>query len=322
MEAFEQLALIWAGVLVAVWAAKHTRLTPVLYYLAVGAILVNAGLLPETPHEFIRGFAEIGILLIMFAIGFEEQANNFIASMRRSWGIALFGAIAPFAAAYAVTWYFWQNFAVALMAGLAMTATAVSLTMVALKAEGLAASPPATRIMTSAVLDDIGSLALVAIMVPIAKGGDFPGAVDLLIMIGKVVVFFSIVTVLGNWVFPHDSKSWVARIPGLRYFNMRGILRFEKGEYAVLILLLLAMVTGLTAHAFGFHPAVGAYMAGLIIREEYFDYDDTRDLAAYRDVKRLVDNVAFSWIGPVFFVLLGAHLIFTWRPLLPSFRRP
>jgi hypothetical protein len=33
-----------------------------------------------------------------------------------------------------------------------------------------------------------------------------------------------------------------------------------KGEYTVLSLLLIAVLVGLLAHEFGFHPAVGAYM--------------------------------------------------------------
>jgi hypothetical protein len=61
MEALTDLALIWCGVLIAVYLAKRTRLTPVLYFLAVGAVFVNLGVLPKQPHEFVRGFAEIGM---------------------------------------------------------------------------------------------------------------------------------------------------------------------------------------------------------------------------------------------------------------------
>jgi len=34
------------------------------------------------------------------------------------------------------------------------------------------------------------------------------------------------------------------------------------------------------------------------------------------DTKRIIDNAAFSWIGPVFFVELGTKLIFDWSILL------
>jgi Kef-type K+ transport system membrane component KefB len=32
----------------------------------------------------------------------------------------------------------------------------------------------------------------------------------------------------------------------------------------------------------------------------------------YENTKRVVDNVAFSWIGPVFFVDLGTKIVFEW----------
>ncbi len=80
-----------------------------LWYLAAGSILVNTGLLPVESDPFIRGLGEIGIVMIMFALGFEEQTDNFIASIKKSWGIAFFGAVAPFITAYSVAEYFFQD---------------------------------------------------------------------------------------------------------------------------------------------------------------------------------------------------------------------
>lgn len=84
----------------AVVAAKKTRLTPVLYFLFFGSLLANTGILPAESDEFIRNFAELGIIFIMFALGFEESTDNFLGSVKRSWGIALFGALGPSNVAY------------------------------------------------------------------------------------------------------------------------------------------------------------------------------------------------------------------------------
>jgi len=67
---------------------------------------------------------------------------------------------------------------------------------------------------------------------------------------------------------------------------------------------------GLLAHHFGFHPAVGAYMAGLIIQREYFDFQQDKKVDFYRQAKEIIDNVAFSLVDPVFFIALGTKLIF------------
>jgi len=77
------LAIVWISVFIASYLAHKTRLTPVLWYLFCGAVLVNFGLLPEEIPIFIVDFAELGIIII-FALDFEEDTNNFLSSIKRS----------------------------------------------------------------------------------------------------------------------------------------------------------------------------------------------------------------------------------------------
>jgi len=311
LDPLKQLAIIWCGVFVAGVLAHKTRLTSVLYFLAFGALMVNIGVLPQESTPFIRGFADLGIVLIMFALGFEENTRNFLRSIKRSWGIAFFGAVAPFCTAFFVADYFWGDTNISIMCGLTMTATAVSLTMVSLKSLGLQTSPAATGIMTSAVLDDIASLALVAILVPIATGQSDVGLMAIMLTVGKALLFFGGIAVAGAWLLPHDiDEWWVRHIPLIGKYGAKNLLAVGDGEHSTLTVLLLAVIVGILAHQFGFHPAVGAYMAGLILREEYFLFQTSHARSAYAQTKTVVDSVAFSWIGPVFFVDLGTKIVF------------
>ena len=306
------LTIIWSGVYLSHFLAAKTKLTPVLYFLAFGSTMVNLGILPEDSTEFIRGFSEIGIILIMFALGFEEDTQRFIKGIKRSWGIALFGALAPFVAAYTISFYFWQDAKLALMCGLAMTATAVSLTMVSLKSEKLQGSAAATGIMTSAILDDIASLVAVAILVPLATGESDISALSVLTVIGKAVAFFCLIVFLELLIFPHDSKlSLFNKIPILRNFGVKQFISFGDGSQSALAVLLIALVISIIAFEFGFHPAVGAYMAGLIVKQDYFHLPDLDNAKVdrYNQTREVVDSVAFSWIGPVFFVELGTKIV-------------
>jgi Kef-type K+ transport system membrane component KefB len=310
MEALEQLILIWMAVFVAVVAAQKTRLTPVLYFLFLGFLMVNLGILPPELDAFVRGLGELGIIVIMFALGFEETTSNFLESAKRSWGIAFFGAVVPFLVAYGVAHYFWGDVRIAVFCGLAMTATAVSLTMACLQSENLTRTIAATRIMSSALLDDIGSLALLAVIVPLATGSGVPSVGEILVIIDKIVIFFVLVWIAASWLLPHEPRGWIRHVPLLGRFGIRQVLTFERGRYAMLAALIMATGAGLIASLFGFHPAVGAYMAGLILREEYFQKDVDAD--SYRETRSILDNMAFTWIGPVFFVQLGTHLVFDW----------
>lgn len=305
-----ELAIMWIGVFCAALMAAKTKLTSVLYFLAFGSVMVNVGILPTETNEFIQGFAELGIILIMFALGFEENTQNFIRSIKRSWGIAFFGAIGPFLAAYFVADYFWHDTNISIMCGLTMTATAVSLTMVSLKSLGLSSCKAATGIMTSAVLDDVASLAAVAILVPIATGQAEFGLLTTAWTVLKALLFFGGIAVVGAYLLPQNMSGWVSRIPLIGRFGMRDLLSADDGEHSILAVLLLALVVGLLAHEFGFHPAVGAYMTGLILREEYFLLGVKGARSSYKRTKSVVDNAAFSWIGPIFFVDLGTKIVF------------
>ncbi len=314
MHSLFLLAIIWIAVYLSTIMARWTKLTPVLWYLFFGAAMASLGILPQHPDPFIAGLAELGIIVIMFSIGFEENTNGFVESIKKSWGIAFFGGLFPFVTAYLVADYFWNNVNIALMCGLAMTATAVSLTMVSLRAEGLGQSEVATRIMTSALLDDIASLALVAILVPIASGAGPVSVGGLAVIALKAIAFFLIVTILGMWVFPHNPKGWVKKIPWLGHTGIRNMLKFGDGEHITLTMLLLAVLIGLLAYQFGFHPAVGAFMAGLILRQEFFAFDEKPYL--FDETGKTIDNIAFSWLGPIFFVALGAHIVFDYDMLV------
>lgn len=313
MHDIQLLAIIWASVFVASLLADKTRLTPVLWYLFFGALLTNTGVLPIEMPVFIVDLAELGIIIIMFSLGFEEETNNFIKSLKRSWGIAFFGALAPFSIAYGLSYWFWSDPNIALLCGLTMMATAVSLTMVSLKTEGLNRLPAATGIMTSAVIDDVASLALVAALVPIASGEASLSADGLMLIVGKTVAFFVAVVFIGGLVFP-ASTGWTKKIPIIGQISLQRFLALSRGDHMVLILLMIAVSVGLLAHHFGFHPAVGAYMAGLIISQNYFEpanpNNPIRNTDAFAHTQAVVDSAAFSWLGPIFFVTLGNKLIF------------
>ncbi len=330
MQDLNHLAIIWIGVFLSSYLAKLTKLTAVVYFLGFGCLMVNIGILPLETTPFIEGFAKVGIIVIMFALGFEENSSQFVQGIKRAWGIALFGAIGPFLAAYLLALQFWGDVKLALMCGLAMTATAVSLTMVSLRSEGLHRTEAARGIMTSAVLDDIASLALVALLVPLATGQGDISLLQVLIIAIKTVIFFGIVTLLGIWFFPCDSSIKIKRlvpfwqnccsqspfldrishiIPVLERHGVRDLLKLGENGQSTLTILLLALLISLIAHEFGFHPAVGAYMAGLILKQEHFHENLKQQEQEYNKCKLVIDNVAFSWLGPVFFVNLGTKIV-------------
>lgn len=50
-------------------------------------------------------------------------------------------------------------------------------------------------------------------------------------------------------------------------------------------------------------------MAGLILKEDFFHVIPDQSQAAYDNVRKILDNVAFTWIRPVFFVELSTKIV-------------
>lgn len=306
------LLYFWIATFLSTLLAEFTRTSPLLFYLILGCVLGNLKWVHHT--EFLTSFAEFSIAVVFFALGFEENVRHFLEGIRKAWGIAFIGAAVPFGCGFGCTMLFWPDIDIkaALMGGLAVTATAVSLTMIALKAEGLATSKPAIGIMTSAVLDDIASLACVAIMVPIASGEASPTLEGISWILGKAALFFLSIIVAHTVVFPHAVQSGlVSYIPIVRTYGARNLLSMNQGEQATLISLTFGLFFGMVALWFGFHPAIGTYMSGLIMEEHYFDIeDDDGEIGnTYQHTLHFIEGAAFGWLGPVFFLNLGASII-------------
>jgi len=275
-EDLEYLLLIWIGVFFCNLLAKYTGLTNILFHIIFGSICVNAKILPEKPSQFLMTFSELAITIVMFSLGLEEDVRNFMVGIKKAWGIALIGALAPFLVGYTLILLFFEDQKMAMISGLTLTATAVSLTMMSLKAYGLSKSKAAIGVMTSAVLDDIGSLALVAIMVPVLTSDEGVKIDEICLILVKAAGFFTIIAVVCKFVFPERVRLNFCCMPD-KFFRKPGIrhlMRLDPHQ-STLLVLIVGLGFGMLAHALGFHPGIGAYMGALILKKGYFlDYHD------------------------------------------------
>ncbi len=335
---WEYSAIIIALVLVSKLIAKKTRTVDVLWLIFAGALLTNLGWLP-LHNEFLETLGEWGIVFIMFALGLEEDIHRFTQGIKRGIGIALIGAAFPFIGAFTTAKWFGYDTPAALIWGLTMTATAVSLTMMSLRSDLLHKSTAATGIMTAAIIDDVLSLVGVAILVPlllVSSPGEAIGIVGVLWVLLKVILFFTITLFMGLVAFPERSprvlppqSSWYQRLDHqfsrvLAKFGVRKLLMIHSGEFAPLVMIFIALQLGVIAHWLGFHPAIGAYFAGLFLHADYFVYTKTvSDVNEegekftrkekdhqFERTKAVIEHIAFTIFGPIFFINLGGKLQF------------
>ena len=280
------LVVLLAGIWLVAVTLRPLGLPTVMGELIVGVLLGPAVLGVITPSEAIQLLAEIGIFFLMFHAGVETQPLEFYDALKRSLGVAIVGAIVPFGVSFGIATLFGLDPVGATFVGLTMTATAVVITLKSLKDLGLANTRVARIIIASCVIDDLLTLIFFGLVIGVLSGGTFD-PFNIVIALGKVVVFFGAVLLLGRFVYPR------LKLP----------FRSEGGKGFTFVLM-TALAAGLFAEAIGLHMILGAYMAGL-----FFE-----DKVAHPNLVRIVNDraygIAYSFLGPIFFISLGFSITF------------
>ena len=280
------LLILLAGIWLVAVTLRPLGLPTVMGELIVGVLVGPAVFGLIEPSEAITLLAEIGIFFLMFHAGVETQPTEFFHAVRRSLGVAVVGAAVPFAVSFGVATAFGLGRVGATFVGLTMTATAVVITLKSLKELGLANTRLARIIVASCVIDDLLTLVFFGLIVGVLSGGSFE-PINIAITVGKVALFFGVAVVIGRLVYPRLSLPF----------------RSEGGKGFTFVLL-VAIALGLFAEAIGLHMILGAYFAGLFFETK---------VAHPNLVRVVVDRsygIAYSFLGPIFFISLGFSITF------------
>ena len=280
------LLLLLAGIWVVAVTLRPLGLPTVMGELIVGVLLGPAVLGLITPGEAIQLLAEMGIFFLMFHAGVETQPLAFYDALKRSLGVAIVGAVVPFTVSIGVALLFGLDMFGAIFIGLTMTATAVVITLKSLKDLGLANTRVARVIIASCVIDDMLTLIFFGLVIGVLTGGTFE-PLNIIITLGKVVGFFAFALLLGRFVYPRLTLPFRS-----------------KGGKGFTFVLIIAFASGLIAEAIGLHMILGAYLAGLFFEEKVAHPN------LVRVVKDRAYGIAYSFLGPIFFISLGFSITF------------
>ena len=280
------LLILLTGIWLVAITLRPLGLPTVMGELIVGVLLGPAVFGWITPNEAITMLAEIGIFFLMFHAGIETKPLEFFDALKRSLGVAVVGAIVPFSVSFGIATLFGLDWVAATFVGLTMTATAVVITLKSLKDLGLANTRFARVIVASCVIDDLLTLVFFGLIIGVLSGGDFE-PMNILITLGKVIGFFAVSMVMGRYVYPRLKLPFRS-----------------KGGKGFTFILMSAFGAGLFAEFIGLHMILGAYLAGLFFEEK----------VAHPNLVRIVQDrsygIAYSFLGPIFFISLGFSITF------------
>ena len=254
--------------------------------------------------EALAVLAELGVLLMMLYIGMEIDAKELF---KASWGgflAAIGGFITPFALAYFVVAVLFGGTSMAgLFVGIAAGVTSLATKSRILSDLKLLDTRIAHVMMAGALIADSLSLVVFAAIISLADVGVLE--VGTLLEVGiKVALFFAVTIFMGLKLFP---IAW-------RQLSAWGLT--SRTFYATFIFLVTILFAELAELA-GLHAILGAFLAGLFIRE---GIGVERRLAG--ELTDLVRDMSIGFLAPIFFVtagfLVSLDIFTTSLPLLLS----
>ncbi len=270
------IAAAFGLALVLGFVAARLKMPALVGYLAAGIIIG-----PGTPGfvadiEVAGQLAEIGVMLLMFGIGLHFSLQELL-SVRK---IALRGAIVqiPIATALGVgvaTWWDWP-LAGAIVFGLALSVASTVVLLRMLESKVMLESVNGRIAIGWLVVQDLATVLVLVLLPPLASalapGGAMSGR-ELAIAIGRtlleVATFVALMLVVGRRVFP-----WI----------LWQVTRTGSRELFTLCVVAAAVSIAYgSAQLFGVSFALGAFFAGMVLRESEFSQRAAQETLPLRD---------------------------------------
>ena len=270
----QDFAVIMTVAGVALVLFRFINQPPALGYLVAGIIvgpftlpLVGVGS-PIHSHETIKTLAELGLSILLFAIGLEFGWRRI---RRLGLPILLIGAIEVsfmVALGYQLGRVLGWTGIEAIFLGAAVSISSSAIILKMLRDTGALFSTHGRLIVGILVVEDFAAVILLSVLsgVPSAEASRFS---DLGPLLGKLVLFLMSVLILGGVLAPR---------------LIRRVGRFHSPEMLLVVGLALCFSLALVADSLGLSAAAGAFIIGTVLGDADYSEDLVRNMAPVRDV--------------------------------------
>ena len=254
--------------------------------------------------ESYNSLVSLGMFFLMLLAGIRMEPLEFARISKSAILVALGGMIVPVGAGFALGMAVIPDspFRVvqSLFIGTALAITAVPVAVRIFMDLDQLNSLVGRTVIAAALWDDLLSLFLLALLLAVI-GENFSstlGSGAVLLLIGKVLLFFAVTIPIGLFVFPNLGRY-------LRH------LHFPEVEFSML--LIGALAYAIFAELMGLHFILGAFLAGM------FFHSNSVDAGVYKRVEQQMSGITSGFLAPIFFVSIGLHLDFTAVSQVPGF---
>jgi len=273
------------------FAAERLKIPALVGYLLAGILLG-----PGTPGfvadvGLASQLSEIGIMLLMFGVGLHFSVNDLLAVKR----IALPGAVVQMGLAtvlgMGMAWWWGWSVGAALIFGLSLSCASTVVLLKALETRGILDTMNGRIAVGWLVVEDLATVLLLVLLPPLAgilagAGASAEGDSPLWLSIGKtlleVSVFIALMLIAGRRLLPW--LLWqVARTGSRELFTLSVIAAAIGIAYGA-------------SYLFSVSFALGAFFAGMVMRESEFAHRAAEESLPLRDAFAVLFFVAVGML--------------------------
>lgn len=287
--------LYLAAAVISAPLAKRLGLGSVLGFLAAGALIGPSALnLVGSEGENVKHFAEFGVIVMLFLVGLELEPEKLWSLRKKIFGLGLMQVVCVALAIAAAGYAFAASWQEALVIGLVLAMSSTAIVLQSLAEQGVLKAPVGQSVFSVLLFQDISVIPILALMPLLAtaqaSGGAGHGA--------------SLIADFPAW---QQAFIIIAAVAGLilagRYL-MRPLFRIvaETGarEIFVAFALLLVVAITLLMSLIGLSPALGTFLAGVVLADSEYRHELEMDLQPFKGL-----------LLAIFFIAVGAGIDFT-----------
>ena len=301
MESFLFQATIYLGAaVVAVPLAARLGLGSVLGYLAAGILIGPMFGLVGNEAEDIRHFAEFGVVMMLFLIGLELDPTALWDMRKRLIGLGGLQIALTTAAIMGLAMALGLDWATALGVGLILAPSSTAIVLQTLSEKGLMQTAGGRASFSVLLAQDIAVIPLLALIPLLAKRTPFilPAGSE-----PAKATAFSLVSGLPGWGVTLVTLAAVGVVILAGTYLIRPLFRYIhqarlREMYTALALLLVVSIAVLMGMV-GLSPALGTFLAGVVLANSEFRHELESDLAPFKGL-----------LLGLFFITVGAGINF------------
>ena len=266
---FANLLIILASSLVVIALFRRLQLPPVLGYLSVGLLVGPTALDWVNDSPDLPDLAELGVVFLLFSLGLEFSLPKMLKLRRVVFGLGSLQVLVSTAALGGLLYAFGMSANTAFLLGAGLSLSSTAIVSKELTSLGEIFSRHGQNAIGVLLFQDVVAVLLLTLVPVFAGSSDQAWYWALPVTLGKTVILFVGLLFASRFVLP-------------RLFHE--VAASRSAELFVLLALLIVLLTAWLTHLLGLSPALGAFLAGMLLGESHYRHQIEADIRPFRDI--------------------------------------